>query len=166
MTSEQAQHVKEQAVRLTCVADAELVEVQSDDFAVRIELLDGSHELTSTVVVDAYTKIQRIKATYLGDTLRFAVPGQNGEAVACDRETWRNWQNASGAKQTMEAIQDFGEAKGTVWFCGVSDTLDGPPRFWEAGFLDSKDKPIWPGEVFETRELAINYIKTYIPRGS
>src|SRR5260221_12809601 len=125
MTSEQAQLVKEQAVRLTCVADAELVEIQKDDFAVRIELLDGSHELTSTVVVDAYAKIQRIKATHLGDTLRFAVLGQNGKAVPCDRETWRNWQNAGGPKQTMKVIQNFGDAKGAVWFCGVSDTLDG-----------------------------------------
>ncbi len=45
----------------------------------------------------------------------------------------------------------------------VSNTLDGPPKFWEVGFLDTEDHSVWQGSMFETRDIAVNYIQNYNP---
>jgi len=161
MTSEEAQHFQEQLTTLNCVLDSELVELTPGNFAVQIEYLNGLSEVTPSAVVDAYAKLLQIKAKYFGEVNLYAVPGANGEPVNCDRMDWVNWQRAGGPKRTMQTIREFGDIKGIVWFCGVSNTLDGTPKFWEVGFLDPKNRPIWKGSMFETREMAVAYIENY-----
>ena len=70
-----------------------------------------------------------------------------------------------GYQRSEKQVQCSPTIKAIKYFCGMTNELDGPPKFWRVNFIDSKTDQQYGGDIaFATSEQVDEFIRRYIEK--